>query len=228
VDRCGCACLPPGVPCLGPLGVLAWPRWSCLGFRSSPVSRPVTMQPINNLQPPHSGVWSSDDCVCRERRLRELCSLGLLVLTNRMAGVVPAKGLSWPSVVRLLVRFRLLAFFPRVCACMRLGRGRLVACLASGSHMDVASRLAFPACWVQGSHSITASVGPLSFPSGNSLSPPSMLCCDGGRVRGLWCVTHAVHTLQSHRLVGSLWCVPDSGNWLRPLLVFRCCVVVVL
>ena len=93
VDRCGCACLPPGVPCSGPFGVLAWPRWSCLGFRSFPVSRPVTMQPINNLQPPHSGVWSSDDCVCRERRLRELCSLGLLVFANRMAGVISREGI---------------------------------------------------------------------------------------------------------------------------------------
>ncbi len=100
----------------------------------------------------------------------------------------------------------------------------MVAFRASGSPTGVASRLAFPACWVQGNHS-TTSVGLLSFPSGNSLSP---LYLNRGRVGRLWCVTHAVHTLQSHCLVGSLWCVPASGNWLRPLLVFRCYVVDVL
>ena len=68
---------------------------------------------------------------------------------NRLVGVVPAKGLSWPSVDKPLVRFkRLLAFLPRVCAFMRLGWDRPVAFLTSGSPIDVALRLALPACWV--------------------------------------------------------------------------------
>ena len=167
--RCGCARLPASASCVVPLGVLAWPCWPRLSFRWSPVFCPGTMQSVNNLQPPHSGVWSSEGCVCRVWGPWEFRSLGPLVL-NRMAGVVPAKGLSWPSVVRPLVWCRLLAFLPRVCACMRLGWGRLVTFLSSGSPMDVALRLAFPACWVQGSHSVT-SVGPLPFPPGNSLSP---------------------------------------------------------
>ena len=150
----------------GCLGVACWPR---LSFRWSPEFSPGSMQSINNLQPPHSGVWSSEGCVCRVWGPWEFTPWVSWFL-NRTAGVVPAKGLSWPPVVRPLVWFRLLAFLPRVCACMRLGWGRLVTFLSSGSPMDVALRLAFPACWVQGSHSVT-SVGPLSFPSGDNLSP---------------------------------------------------------
>ena len=198
------------------------------GFRfryAGPSVLSGTMRYFVNLLPPHSGDGFGDCCVCFEW-VWVVCGFSTRsrpwVPVTRGVGVVPAKGLSWPLVVRLLVRVSPPCVPRPVHAPSCPGwRGACAGVRSSSRPMSVTYWcLVFPVFWVQGSFPCPMLASACS-PLGSSLLLPHSGPGAGALVR---CAYRTLPYSPS----GSLWQVlVFPGHVFRPRFAHCCSVDVV-